>query len=79
VRAGWEPSELQSRSRSGFEEGGDKDLNENEFVLMKEYRTQHRTQREIALELDKLIGVIAEAWQYKTYSQYQKRVPIEDL
>lgn len=55
----------------------DRPLDEQEWCRFKDVRGQGFPKREVAFELRRSMQVISDAWDYESFSQYERRHEIE--
>ena len=53
-------------------------LSEDEFVRLKDFRSQGFTQRDVCYEIQRGLVVVRRAWPYRSYEQYRHLVPVDD-
>lgn len=71
VRMG-KPAESHSDSPGVSNPYARERMNEEEFVRFKDLRAQGFSARDIAFELKKNVKVLSIAWDYESFSQYQR-------
>ena len=52
-------------------------LSEDEFVRLKDLRSQGFTQRDVCYEIQRGLVVVRRAWVYRSYEQYRHLVPVD--